>query len=99
MTTPLNLLLATPDEGYVRFYLQAGAYYSYHFSGKAGDVSMDYDTEFSPHEFGISYGFGMEALNVQMGFYFQRGLSNLVQDPSNLDMVHQNLYFSLGFMF
>lgn len=99
ITTPFNLLLATSEKEYVRFYLQAGAYYSYHFGGKAGDISMDFDTEFSPHEFGITYGFGMEAMNVQMGLYFQRGLSNLVQEPSNLDIVHQNIYFSLGFMF
>jgi hypothetical protein len=41
----------------------------------------------------------MEAMQLQLGLYFQRGLSNLVQDPGNLDMVHQNVYFSLGFMF
>jgi hypothetical protein len=99
LTTPLNLLLTTPDEGYVRFYLMLGGYYSYHFGGKAGDISMDFDTEFSPHEFGISYGVGMEAMNVQMGLYFQRGLSNLFQEPGNVDIVHQNIYFSLGFMF
>jgi len=99
ITTPLNLLLATPDEGFVRFYLMAGGYYSYHIGGKTGDISLDFDNEFNKHEFGISYGFGMEAMNVQVGLYFQRGLSNLVQDPRNLDMVHQNVYFSLGYMF
>jgi hypothetical protein len=99
LTTPLNLLLATPDEGYVRVYLQAGGYYSYHFGGKTGDDSMDFDNEFNAHEFGISYGIGMESMNVQMGLYFQRGLSNLVQDPDLPDMVHQNIYFSLGIMF
>lgn len=99
LTTPLNLLLATPEEGFVSFYLMLGGYYSYHFGGKAGDISMDFDNEFNSHEFGVSYGFGMEAMNIQMGLYFQRGLSKLMQDPTELDVVHQNFYFSLGFMF
>jgi len=100
ITTPLNLLLATPDEGYFRAYLQVGGYYSYHFSGKDGSNPIDFDSEFNRHEFGITYGIGMEVMNtLQMGLYFQRGLSTLLQDTDAPNTVHQNMYFMLGFMF
>jgi hypothetical protein len=99
LTTPVNLLFATPDEGYFRMYLMAGGYYSYHFGGKYGENPMDFDTEFTTHEFGISYGIGMEAMNVQMGLYYRRGLSDLFQESADTKVIHQNIYFTLGFMF
>lgn len=100
ITTPLNLLLATPDEGYFRAYLQLGGYCSYHFAGKDAGNSMDFDSKFKRNEFGITYGIGMEVMNtVQMGLYFQRGLSTLFQDPDAPNTVNQNIYFMMGFMF
>ena len=102
MTIPLSLGLSTPDDQYVRTWVQVGGYYSYQFAGRQGDQSMDFDTEFHQNEYGICFGIGMEAMKMlQMGFYYQQGLSNLFMDthPSGWDPVHQNFYFMLGWVF
>jgi hypothetical protein len=44
----------------------------------------------------------MEAMHMlQMGIYFQHGLSDLTRDnnPAPWNLVHQNMYFSLGWVF
>ena len=47
---------------------------------------------------GLTYGIGMEAMNVQLGLYYQTGLTNLVQD-AGFKMTNQNFYVVLGVMF
>ncbi len=99
VTTPLSLLLATPDESFVRAYIQVGGYYSYHFGGKMGNVTMDYDNTYAPHEMGLTYGIGMEAMNVQLGLYYQTGLTDFRQDSEGPKVTNQNFYVLLGVMF
>ncbi len=98
LTTPVNLLLATSDESFVRAYVQVGGYYSYHFGGNQGDESLDFENLYNRHEMGLTYGIGMEAMNVQLGLYYQTGLTNLVQD-AGFKMTSQNFYVMLGVMF
>ena len=102
ITTPISIGLSSPDDSYVRTWVQAGGYFSYQFAGKQGDQSMDFDNEYNQNEYGICFGIGMEAMKmIQMGFYYQHGLSSLFKDthPSGWDPVHQNFYFMLGFVF
>jgi len=76
-----------------------GGYYSYHFGGKQGDDPMDYDNIYNRHEMGLTYGIGMEAMNVQLGLYYQSGLTNLLQDTEGIKVTNQNFYVMLGVMF
>ncbi len=99
ITTPLNLLLATPDEGFVRAYVQVGGYYSYHFGGSQGGASLDYEETYNRNELGLTYGIGMEAMNVQLGLYYQSGLTNLLHDSEGVKVTNQNFYVMLGVMF
>jgi hypothetical protein len=102
LTLPVSLALSTPGEGYVRVWFQAGGYFSYQFAGKYGDQSMDFDTDFQRTEYGLTYGIGMEAMNMmQIGLYFQYGLSDLTRDsnPAPWNLVHQNVYFMWGWVF
>lgn len=99
VTTPLSLLITTPDNAGFRTYLQLGGYYSYHFGGKLGDDKIDFQDAYNVHEYGITYGFGFEIMNVQMGIYMQKELSELLQDPAGTVMMHENVYFMLGFIF
>lgn len=102
ITLPVSLALSTPDQGYVRVWIQAGGYFTYMFSGKQGDQSLDFDNDFQRQEYGLCYGIGMEAMNMlQMGIYFQHGLSDLSKDsnPAPWNLVHQNIYFMLGWVF
>jgi len=99
VTLPLSLALSSPDDDYIRVWFQAGGYYSLHFATKYGDRNLDYEYDFQQNEFGICWGIGMEAMDMlQMGIYYQRGISDLFpENPENT--VHQNVYFTLGWLF
>lgn len=99
VTTPVSLLMATPDDGFVRAYVQLGGYYSYHFGGKQEDEPLDYDNTYMRNEMGLTYGIGMEAMNVQLGLYYQTGLTNLLQDNEAFKVTSQSFYVLLGVMF
>jgi aminopeptidase YwaD len=102
LTTQLSLALSTPDDNYVRGWIQGGGFYSYLFAGKQGDQPMDFDMEYHRNEYGICFGIGMEAMKMmQMGVFYQYGLSGLFRDahPSGWDPVQQNFYFMLGWVF
>lgn len=102
ITTPVSLGFSSSGDNYVRTWAQLGAYFSYQFAGKYGEQSIDFETEFKQQEYGICYGLGLEVMNkVQIGIYFQTGLSNLAQDtnPAGWDLTHQNIYFVTGFVF
>ena len=102
ITTPVSFGFSSSGDGFVRTWAQLGAYFSYQFAGRYGDQSIDFETEFKQQEYGICYGIGLEVMNkVQIGIYFQTGLSNLSQDnnPAGWDLAHQNIYFVTGFVF
>lgn len=99
ITAPLNLMLTSSEEEMVRTWLMAGAYYSYHFGGKVGDGSIDFQDVYENQELGISYGFGMEVMNVQLGFIFRRGLTGSMQDPATDKVTSEGFAVSLGFIF
>ncbi len=102
LTLPLSLAISGPDDGYVRVWFQAGAYYSYRFDGKYGDNDVNIDYDFLRHEYGLCWGIGMEAMNMmQMGLYFQHRLSDLSKEyfMPEREIVHQNIYFVLGWLF
>lgn len=99
LTTPLNLLITTPESGGVRTYFLIGGYYCYHFGGKVGDLKIDFQDEYVNQEYGMTYGFGLEIMNVQMGLNIQKGLTGLIHDSDANVMRQENIYFSLGFTF
>ena len=101
VTLPLSLQFTLAEESVVRTYLQAGAYYSYQFGGKVGNNPIDYEGTYTPHEFGLTYGAGLEIMGVQIGLYVQRGLSSIVKEPEPASgaILPQAIYFMLGFTF
>jgi hypothetical protein len=101
ITLPLSIQYTLAEESLVRTYLQAGGFYSYQLGGKLGNDPIDYEGTYTPHEFGFTYGFGLEIMGVQMGLYVQRGLSSIVNQPEteNGDIIPQGIYFMLGFTF
>jgi hypothetical protein len=101
VTLPLNLQLNLAEQSMVRTFLQAGGYYSFNFGGKLGGDPIDYEEAFTPHEFGFTYGVGLEAMGIQMGMYVKRGLSSIVREPGSDtgDILSQGVYFMLGITF
>ena len=57
ITTPLSLLITSPDDDMVQSYFLVGGYYSYHIGGKVNDSSLDFQNDYKNQEFGLSYGF------------------------------------------
>jgi len=99
ITTPLQIMIMSPDNDMVRTFFQVGGYYSYHFGGRVGSSKIDFQNTYNNQEFGITYGFGMEVMNVQWGMYIQRGLSSLLLDQQVPGITHRNICFTLGYMF
>lgn len=100
-TIPLSLMLATTmnREQNMRLFLNIGAYYSYHFSGKANGISLDFENSYEREEQGLVYGFGIEASSVIVSFNGKYGLSNLEKDPLLKDFTNRAIYFSLAYLF
>lgn len=98
LTIPLNLMLMTDEDQFVRFYTQFGGYFSHHFGGNISGTPIDFDNDFNKQEYGLTFGIGLEGMGIQMGVIFQRGLSDLNQLAGDR-MNHQNIYFTLGYMF
>jgi len=98
ITTPLNLLITSPDN-MVQTYIQVGGYFSYHFSGKVGNENLDIQNTYENQEFGLSYGFGLQVMNFQLGISFRRGLTSILQDPAAGSVTYKGISFSFGYMF
>lgn len=98
ITTPLHVKWISP-EGMVRTWFMAGGYYSYHFGGKVGDAAIDFQDLYERQEFGISYGLGMEVMNVQLGFMFTRGLNSTLQDAASGKVTSEGFSVTMGFIF
>lgn len=99
LTTPVNLLLMTSENEYVRSYFEIGGYYSYHFGGSIAGTPIDFENDFNNQEYGLTFGAGFEVMKMaQVGIYFQRGISDLNQVAGNR-ISHENIYFKLGFLF
>ena len=99
ITIPLNLMITSPDNGMIQTYFLVGGYYSYHFGGRVGSVEINFQEMYDNQEFGLSYGFGIQGLNLQMGMTIRNGLSSILQDPASGSVTNEGVYFSLGYMF
>ena len=99
LTTPLSIQVLTSENDFVRSYFQLGGYYSYHFAGNISGTPIDFDNSFNRNEFGITIGAGVEVMEkVQLGIYYQNGLSDLNQLPDDRIM-QESIYFQMGFLF
>ena len=97
--TPLNLLFSSPDDDMVQTYFLIGGYYSYHFGGKVGSTDVDFQTVYDNQEFGLTYGFGFQVMNVQVGMTIRNGLSSILKDTDIGKVTNEGVLFSLGIMF
>ena len=99
ITTPLNLLITSPDNGMVQTYFLIGGYYSYHFGGKVNGAEIDFQDLYDSQEYGLSYGFGIQVMNVQVGMTIRKGLSSILQDAASGSITNEGISFSMGYLF
>lgn len=101
LTVPLSIQFTLAEQSFVRSFIQAGGYYSYHLGGRTGDGKIDFTGTYTPHEFGWTYGIGFEVMNIQLGIFAERGLSSILREtePDPSPVYPRSLYFMLGFTF
>ena len=99
ITAPLYLKISSPDNGMVQTYFLLGGYYSYHFGGKVNNTSIDFQDVYDNQEFGLSYGFGVQVMNVQVGMTIRKGLTSILQDPASGNVTCEGVSLSMGYIF
>ncbi|MEN8227228.1 MAG: M28 family peptidase [Bacteroidota bacterium] len=99
ITAPLNLRISSPENEMVQTYMLVGGYYSYHFGGKIDDTNIDFQDVYQNQEFGLSYGFGLQVMNVQVGMTIWKGVSSILQDPASGSVTYDGISLSLGYVF
>lgn len=99
ITTPLNLLITAPDNVMVKTYFLIGGYYTYHFGGKVNGAEIDFQDVYNSQEYGLSYGFGFQVMNIQVGMTMRKGLSSILQDAASGSITNEGISFSLGYLF
>ncbi len=101
ITTPVSMVLTTKmDKKFdQRSYVYFGEYYSYHFSGSANGILLDFDNTFEQTESGLVYGFGLESLPIFISVNFKHGLTNITKDIDTDKFTNRATYFSIGYMF
>ncbi len=99
ITTPLNLLISSTENGMVQAYFLIGGYYSYHLGGKVNSTDIDFQEVYHDQEYGLSYGFGFQVMNIQVGMTIRQGLTSILQDANSGSVTNKEISFSLGYLF
>ena len=63
------------------------------------DTNIDFQDVYDNQEYGLSYGFGLQVLNVQVGMTIRKGLTSILQDPASGSVTNEGVSFSLGYIF
>lgn len=100
VTIPVNLnyKLVTGPGGFFRFYPFAGGYYRHSFSGKDGDVELDFDGLHPAGEWGVNVGAGLEVMGIRIAYTWRSGLSDISVDPERTVRT-RGRYVTMGFRF
>jgi len=101
VTVPLNLLLQTPSSSSAGAAIFAGPYYSYKFSGKQGNASIDFENLFQREEIGINWGAELRVSPIRLIFSNRTALTNFTR-TKNDDGAHvrnRTFYMTLSYVF
>ncbi len=99
ISIPVSLVLASKMNYGGRFYVNLGAYYSYHINGTANGESLDFVNTYNNTETGLVIGLGFELNSFIVGLNFKRGLSNMVKEENINGFKNRAFYLSIGYLF
>ena len=100
VTLPVNLnynLVGGPRE-FFRMYPFVGGYYRHSFSGSDGELDLDLGDLHPAGEWGLNFGFGIEAMGIRLAYTWRTGLSDISSTPERPTRMNGS-YLSLGFRF
>jgi hypothetical protein len=101
ITVPLNLLLQTSLSEINGFAVFAGPYYSYRFSGKQGNSSLDFENIYCRNEAGLNFGAELRILSIRLGVVRRQALTDFTR-AKNDDGAHirnRSVFVSLSYDF
>ena len=101
VTVPLNFMLQSSPSEMAGFAVFAGPYYSYKFSGKQGNSSLDFENLYYRNEAGISYGIEMRVAFLRLGVTTRQAFTNFTR-VKNADGAHirnRTLFLTLSYNF
>ncbi len=92
-----DILLTTPsDDLDMPFaFFSVGIFHRFNLAYSGGSSEIDFETDFSKNETGISFGPGFQVGKLQLGLSFKYGLTNLNLTDENGDVFNRGTYFSL----
>jgi len=80
-------------------YMMGGGYYSGHFAGKAGGIALDFNNQYRDQEFGLSWGIGIEMMNLQIGLTSYYSMDNLYPNNNETVAMRVSCMVTLGWRF
>jgi len=101
ITAPVNIQWALGNAEYslTRIYLLGGPYYRYNLGGKLEDDRIDYAVDFRRHEWGLSFGIGIEMNDIyQLKWVMRRSTENVLRSPGT-SFTDVNSMFVFGLKF
>ncbi|MBP8850650.1 MAG: M20/M25/M40 family metallo-hydrolase [Breznakibacter sp.] len=99
VATPVHLLWGFDNRNVGNIYFMFGGYYKYILSGKDGGKKIDYSNDYNREQYGVSYGFGVDVMKVQVNFISQYSINGLYKDSSMEDIRETGFYLNLGYRF
>ncbi|MCA5004308.1 M20/M25/M40 family metallo-hydrolase [Sphingobacterium bovistauri] len=78
-------------------YINAGAYYKHHFSGKDGDIELDFNNQYRSNEWGYNYGVGLKFNKLRFGWLQRNSLQSIFKQTSKV--IPNAVYFNLSYKF
>lgn len=99
LTIPMNMQIGTPrtSDSFVRLYIFGGPYFRYNLGGSAGGEDLDFAV-YNQQEWGLSYGMGLQVMNIFMAFTHRRALNGIFTD-STIKQFDTGSFFTMGYAF
>ncbi len=100
VTTPVSLMLTTPDPANTGFrsFLQFGGYYSYAFHGTIDGEQFEFGDTFNEQEFGLLFGIGVEADFMRVSVLFKRAITDFTTETA-VPVKPVATFYSLAYVF
>ena len=101
LTVPFNVLLQTSPASYSGAAVFAGPYFSRRFSGKQGNVPLDFENIYNRNEIGINYGIELRLFAVRIGIVRRHAYTNLtrIKNDEGAHLRNRNFFATLSYDF
>ncbi|MEI6090409.1 MAG: M28 family peptidase [bacterium] len=97
LTIPVNILIGTDNSSDYNVFVILGGYLKNNLFGEEGGKSIDYSDGYNKLQYGLSFGFGFEIMNVQVKFIDLFNLTPLYSNPAMDKALEKSFFLNIGF--